>query len=83
MKDTRARCHYTVEIPYSTVSGSMWGEYRGEHIGYDWWNHSPMLFNSEEDAIKAISESDDYKNCSWRIVKTTVTSSVICERKNS
>lgn len=83
MTDTNTYCYYTVEIPFNEINSSTWIEYRGEHIGYDWWNTSPMRFNSEEDAVKAISESDDYKNCNWRIVKTIVTRTVAHEFKNS
>lgn len=83
MTDANTYCYYTVEIPFNAINSSAWTEYRGEGIGYDWWNISPMRFNSEEDAVKAINESDDYKNCDWRVVKTTVTRTVTHEFKNS
>jgi len=83
MTNTNTYCYYTVEVPFNAINSSTWTEYRGEHIGYDWWNISPMRFNSEADAIKAINESDDYKNCNWRIVRTTVISEVTHELKNS
>jgi len=71
-------CYYTIETLHSD-----WVVYRGEHVGYDWWNHSPIRFSSEEDAIKAISESEDYKDCSWRIVRTTIERSIVHELKVS
>ena len=76
--------YYTVEILCRMLNNtSTWDVYRGEDIGYDWWNYSPMLFNTEVEAIKAINESEDYKNCDWRIIKTTVTRTVTHEFKNS
>jgi len=83
MRDIKTHYYYTVEIPYNAANVKAWDAYRGEHIGYDWWNHSPMLFNTEAEAIKAINESEDYKNCDWRIVRTTITSEVIQEFLNS
>lgn len=83
MKDIEIHCYYTVELPYNAANTDVWDSYRGEDIGYDWWNYPPMRFNTETEAIKAINESDNYKNCDWRIVKTTVTRTVICELKNS
>lgn len=83
MKNIETHCHYTVEVPYNIANTSAWDVYRGENIGYDWWNHPPMLFNTEEEAIKAINESEDYKNCDWRIIKTAITKIVTHEFKNS
>ena len=75
--------YYTVEVPYNSINSTSWIEYRGENIGYDWWNSSPIRFLSEEEAMKAINESNDYKNCDWRVVKTTVIHEVKIECKNS
>lgn len=75
--------YYTVEVPYNSINSTSWIEYRGENIGYDWWNSSPIRFLSEEEAMKAINESNDYKNCDWRVVKTTIIHEVKIECKNS
>jgi hypothetical protein len=77
------KTYYTVELPYNSINSSSWVEYRGEGIGYDWWNSSPIRFNSEKDAIKAISASNDYKDCNWRITRTTIINEVVHECKNS
>lgn len=84
MTDIETHYYYTVEILCSMLDDTFtWDVYRGEDVGYDWWNYSPMLFNTEAEAIKAINESDDYKNCDWRIVKTTTIRTVTHEFKNS
>lgn len=77
-----AKTYYTIEIPISSINGSTWIEYRGERMYADWWNSSPMIFESEDAAIKAINESD-YRDCSWRVVRTIVTREVVHEIKNS
>jgi len=83
MKDTEVHCYYTIELPYNSINSTSWIEYRGENIGYDWWNSSPVRFLSEEEAVNAISNSESYKNCDLRIVKTTIARTVMHELKNS
>lgn len=78
-----AKTFYTIELPFSSINGSTWIEYRGEYMYDDWWNSSPVRFESEDAAIKAINESENYRDCSWRIVRTTVTHEVVHEVKNS
>ena len=77
--------YYTIEILITDnlgIPGSSYVEYRGENIGYDWWNYSPIRFKSEDEAAYAISKSD-YKNCDWKITKTTIIHEVKIECKNS
>lgn len=60
--------YYTIEILITDrlgIPGSSWVEYRGEGIGYDWWNYSPIRFKSEDEAVHAINKSEDYRNCDW------------------
>lgn len=77
--------YYTIEILTNKfgIQGKSWLEYRGENVGYDWWNYSPIRFKSEEEAVNAINKSEDYKNCDWRIIKTTIIHEVKIECKNS
>jgi hypothetical protein len=79
MVESKTHYHYIVEVPYNKLGSELFIEYRGEGLGYDWWNSSPMMFNSAEDAESVIRASDDYKNCKWRIVKVTVTNEVVKE----
>ena len=65
------------------VHGSSLVEYRGENIRYDLWNYSPIRFKSEDEAVCAINKSEDYKDCDWRITKTTIIHEVKIECKNS
>ena len=73
--------YYTIEI--LSIPCQSWIEYRGEGVGYDWWNSSPVRFSSEEEAVNAINKSEDYKDCDWRITKTTIMHEVKIECKNS
>ena len=78
--------YYTIEILITNRFGihcSSWVEYRGEGVGYDWWNYSPVRSSSEEDAVNAINKSEDYKDCDCRIIKTTIIHEVKIECKNS
>ena len=78
--------YYTIEILVTNrlgIHGSSWVEYLGEGVGRDWWNYSPVRFSSEEEAINAINKSEDYKDCDWRITKTTIIHEVKIECKNS
>ena len=78
--------YYTIEILITDglgINNSSWVEYRGEDIGYDWWNYSPIRFKSEDEAVKAINKSEIYKDCDWRITKTTIIHEVKIECKNS
>lgn len=47
--------HYTILITFVTASSSDWIEYRGDDVGYDWWNSSPKIFSSEKEALNAIA----------------------------
>ena len=79
------KSYYMVELPYSAMfktHSSVWIKYRGEDIGYDWWNYMPVQFESKDEAVKAISESKIYKDCDWRVVKTTIMNEVV-DFKNS
>ena len=73
--------YYTIELLCNP--GQYWIEYRGENVGYDWWNSSPIRFKSEDEVVNAINRSEDYKNCDWRITKTTIIREVKIECKNS
>lgn len=64
--------YYTIEVLITNrlgIPGSSWVEYRGENVGYDWWNSLPTRFVSEDEAVNTISKSEDYRNCDWRITK--------------
>lgn len=65
------------------MPGSSLVEYRGEGIGYDWWNYSPIRFTSEDEAVYTINRSEDYRNYDWMITKTTIIHEVKIECKNS
>lgn len=76
--------YYTIEILITnrlSMPGSSLVEYRGEGICYDWWNYSSIKFKSEDEAVGAI-KSEDYRNCYWRITKTTIIHEVKIECKN-
>ena len=78
--------YYTIEILITNRLGipcSSWVEYRGENICYDWWDYSYIRFKSEDEAVCAINKSKDYKDCDWRITKTTIIHEVKIECKNS
>lgn len=75
--------YYTIELPHNSINSTSWVEYRGENVGYDWWNSLPIRFVSEEEAVNTINKSENYKNCNWRIAKTTVIHEVKVECKNS
>lgn len=64
--------HYTIEILMTSplgVTGSSLIEYRGENVGYDWWNYSPIKFKSEEEAVCAINQNEDYRSFDWMVTK--------------
>jgi hypothetical protein len=69
--------HYTILIPHTTISSFSWIEYRGDDVGYDWWNSSPKVFTSEEEALKTIANSNYLKQSKWKLVKTTIKSEII------
>ena len=78
--------YYTIEILITDnlgIPGPSYVEYRGEGVGYDWWNYSPVRFSSEDEAVNAINKSENYKDCDWRITKTTIIHEVKIECKNS
>lgn len=68
--------YYTIEVPFNSITYNGWIEYRGENIGYDWWNSSPIIFQSYEDALNYIKSSENFKYSKWQIVKTVVTREV-------
>ena len=70
------KVYYTVELPFNSLKYNGWIEYRGEDIGYDWWNCSPIRFSSAEEAILCIKASKDYSHSKWRIIKNTITREV-------
>ncbi len=76
MKDV---VHYTILIPFVTASSSDWIEYRGDDVGYDWWNSSPKVFLSEEEALKTIANSNYLKQNRWQLIKTIIKSEIIRE----
>ena len=76
------KVYYTVEIPCAVaatpINKEYWVPFAGENTGIsDWWNDPPRRYSSYDDAIKAIESSDNFKNCKWRIVKTTITNEVV------
>lgn len=71
--------HYTILIPHNTISSSGWIEYRDDDIGYDWWNSSPKVFLSEEEALKTIANSNCLNHNRWQLIKTTIRSEIIKE----
>lgn len=70
------KVYYTIELPFNSLNSNSWIEYRGDGIGYDWWNYSPIRFNSLEEAILGIKASKDYSHLKWRIIKNTITREV-------
>jgi hypothetical protein len=68
--------YYTIEVPFNSITYNGWIEYRGENIGYDWWNSSPVKFQSLEDALNCIKSSENFKDGKWQIVKTVITREV-------
>ena len=73
--------HYTILIPYVTTSTSSfcWIEYRGDDVGYDWWNSSPKVFLSEDEALDTIANSEYLKHSGWQLCKTIERSEIIKE----
>ena len=71
------KVYYTIELPFNSLNSNSWIEYRGDGIGYDWWNYSPIKFNSLEEAILGIKASKDYSHLKWQIIKNTITREVI------
>jgi len=69
--------HYTILIPFVTASSSDWIEYRGDDVGYDWWNSSPKIFSSEKEALNAIANSKYLSHNKWQLCKTTTRSEII------
>lgn len=68
--------YYTIEVPFNSITYNGWIEYRGENIGYDWWNSSPVKFQSLDDALNYIKSSENFKDDKWQIVKTAITREV-------
>ena len=75
-----SKVYYTIELPLFSmrIPGSYtWIEYRGEDTGFgDWWNSSPVKFQSFEDALNCIKSSDNFKDSKWQIIKTVITHEV-------
>ena len=59
--------YYTIEI--LGIPGPSWIEYHCKNVGYDWWNHSPIKFKSEEEAVCAINQSEDYRSFDLMVTK--------------
>ncbi len=76
--------YYTVEIPYDSINGLTWIEYREyiSQMGPDWWNTSPIKFFSEDEAVEAIKTSESFSDCKWRVIKTVITKNIVRESNN-
>ena len=64
--------YYTIEVPFNSITYNGWIEYRGENIGYDWWNSSQVKFQYLDDALNYIKSSENFKYSKWQIVKTVI-----------
>ena len=71
---------FTIDLKCIAINGEFWIPYGGSNWWqYDWWNIPPAKFESEESAMDAIKSDSNFKECRWRIVKTTVTEEIVKE----
>ena len=75
------KVYYTIELPLHSVripGSCTWIEYRGEDTGFgDWWNSSPIRFQSYDDALNCITHSDNFKDSKWQITKTIIHTEIV------